>query len=1141
MKKLTSLYFLLYFSFFILQLTAQTGFTDNFNDSNFTTNPVWSGETSKFEINPAKELQLNNITATSTNETYLTTTSTVVNSASWEFSVRLNFNPSTSNFAKVYLISDSQDLTAPLNGYYVKIGGQTGTVDNLKLYRQDGLIDTLLIDGSSGTVATAPNVKVRVTKSANNQWSLFLDQTGVGSAYQLQGLSTESKFGNSSYFGVLCNYTSTRSDKFFFDDFVINGASFQDTSKPILNQVTTVSNNKIEIFFNERLDVVTALNLNNYTVNQSIGNPSTASFIGVDSSAVELTFSTVFTNGNSYSVSVQKVQDTAGNTMLTSALTFTYFVPATAVYRDIVINELYPDFSPSSGLPDAEFLELFNASNKVFDLNNWLVSDGTSSSTLSNHILRPREYLIICPQASAADFLSYGTVQGQTSFPTLNNTGDNITLRDNTGQTVDFVNYTDSWYRDNNKDDGGYSLEQINPFTDCIGASNFIAATNTVGGTPGSINSTFDSVPDQVGPLLVSVKVLTRDTLLLEFDESIDTNTVVSAIFQINQNILVGFVYNVTPDFQSIKVSLLTPLDSGIIYTLSVDSIRDCNGNNIQNSTEIFEFLIPSIATYRDLVINELYTDADPSNGLPDYEFIELFNASAHAFNIDGWILSDASANATLTSQIIKPGEYLILCPLAAVADFSNYGTVQGLASFPSLNNTEDNITLQDNNGQKIDFVNYKESWFRDDAKKGGGFTLELINPFTDCIGRANFIAAANSIGGTPGSQNSTFDTLPDHVAPKLLDVLILNDTTLLVRFNELMDSVSLQTATYALSPAINLKSKSAIAPDYEELILTLNAPLDSGIFYSFSVIDANDCSGNAVEENARFIALPDNADSNDLVINEILFNSRSGSVDFVELYNRSEKVITLEYWQIANFQDDTIANLKIVTEVPVLVFPKEYIVLTENKANIIQQYPLSVANNILEIKDLPTYNDDEGTVYLFNSNQEQIDQVEYKDDYHFALLVDEDGVSLERISSERESLDESNWHSASEKVGFATPGYKNSQDFTNPRSSGTVSLDPQIISPNNDGFQDILTVNYKFNAPGFAASVSIFDRNGRLIKKLINNELLGSEGSFFWDGITDENSKARIGVYVVLFEAFNLNGDKELFKNVVTVASQLD
>ena len=64
MKKLPSLYFFLFLSFFTLQLTGQTGFTDNFNDSNFTVNPVWSGETNKFEINPTKELQLNNITAT---------------------------------------------------------------------------------------------------------------------------------------------------------------------------------------------------------------------------------------------------------------------------------------------------------------------------------------------------------------------------------------------------------------------------------------------------------------------------------------------------------------------------------------------------------------------------------------------------------------------------------------------------------------------------------------------------------------------------------------------------------------------------------------------------------------------------------------------------------------------------------------------------------------------------------------------------------------------------------------------------------------------------------------------------------------------------------------------------------------------
>ena len=439
-----------------------------------------------------------------------------------------------------------------------------------------------------------------------------------------------------------------------------------------------------------------------------------------------------------------------------------------------------------------------------------------------------------------------------------------------------------------------------------------------------------------------------------------------------------------------------------------------------------------------------------------------------------------------------------------------------------------------------IDFVNYTDNWYQNENKDDGGYTLERINPFTDCVGANNFIASNAAIGGTPGAQNNQFDTLPDLISPILTEVLTLNDSTISLRFSEAMDSASIQNGSYAFSPLVVVDAILLNAPDNELATLKLQTKLDSSVFYSFSVSNISDCAGNVIPANSTTIALPSVAGKNDLVINEILFNARSGSVDFVELYNRSEKAITLQNWLVANFDNDTIANLKVITENPFLLFPNEYVVLTENKLDIIQQYPLSVANSILEITDLPTYNDSEGRVYLFNTNQELIDEMEYKDDYHFALLVDDDGVSLERISSEGESLDESNWHSASESVGFATPGYKNSQDFTHPKSSGTVSTEPNIISPDNDGFQDILSINYQFNAPGFVANVSILDRNGRLIRKLVNNELLGSDGSFFWDGITDDNNKARVGIYVVLFEAFNLDGNKEVLKEVITVASPL-
>ena len=194
----------------------------------------------------------------------------------------------------------------------------------MRLYRQDGTVDSLLIDGPDGTVATAPAVKIRVTKTTANLWSLFLDQTGTGSSYQLQGSSTESKHNTSSYFGVFCDYTSTRSDKFFFDDFIVSGVAFQDTIPPVVNQVTVLTPQQLEVGFNEKLDSSSALNLNKYTLNQSVGNPTSVNFTAQDSSTIELNFASSFINGNTYNLTIQNIEDVAGNSMIPSSSSFFY-------------------------------------------------------------------------------------------------------------------------------------------------------------------------------------------------------------------------------------------------------------------------------------------------------------------------------------------------------------------------------------------------------------------------------------------------------------------------------------------------------------------------------------------------------------------------------------------------------------------------------------------------------------------------------------------------------------------------------------------------------------------------------------------------------------------------------------------------
>ena len=56
------------------------------------------------------------------------------------------------------------------------------------------------------------------------------------------------------------------------------------------------------------------------------------------------------------------------------------------------------------------------------------------------------------------------------------------------------------------------------------------------------------------------------------------------------------------------------------------------------------------------------------------------------------------------------------------------------------------------------------------------------------------------------------------------------------------------------------------------------------------------------------------------------------------------------------------------------------------------------------------------------------VDEVKYKDDWHFKLIDDAEGVSLERIDPDGTSQDETNWHSAASTAGYGTPTYKNSQ-----------------------------------------------------------------------------------------------------------------
>jgi hypothetical protein len=157
----------------------------------------------------------------------------------------------------------------------------------------------------------------------------------------------------------------------------------------------------------------------------------------------------------------------------------------------------------------------------------------------------------------------------------------------------------------------------------------------------------------------------------------------------------------------------------------------------------------------------------------------------------------------------------------------------------------------------------------------------------------------------------------------------------------------------------------------------------------------------------------------------------------------------------------------------------------------------------------------------------------------HFQLLQSFSGVSLERMDFNRPTNDAGNWHSAAENVGYATPGYVNSQFYPNEISGEELTLGYELFSPDNDGYQDVINFNYKFSEPGYVANATVFDAKGRIIKRLVKSELLGAEGTFTWDGLNEKTEKAALGIYVLYFDYFNLAGETRKIKKSFVLAGK--
>jgi hypothetical protein len=261
---------------------------------------------------------------------------------------------------------------------------------------------------------------------------------------------------------------------------------------------------------------------------------------------------------------------------------------------------------------------------------------------------------------------------------------------------------------------------------------------------------------------------------------------------------------------------------------------------------------------------------------------------------------------------------------------------------------------------------------------------------------------------------------------------------------------------------------------------------------------------------------------------------------DFVEVYNRSQKTLSIADWKLASVSDGEVSVGLPITSTSFLLLPGEYVVVCENTGNVLANYPQGRVQRFVET-DIPSFNNGEGSVVLQDPTGTQLDRFDYSDELHFSLVNNPEGYSLERVDPDRPTDDKTNWQTAADVAGKATPGFVNSQYAKAPSATGELLIEPSIFSPDNDGYQDLLTIAYTFKEPGFVGNMSAYDMAGREARKLMQNQLLGTEGAISWNGILDSGSLGRMGPYIIVLEVFDLAGNVERFKKTVTLAHRLD
>ena len=481
------------------------------------------------------------------------------------------------------------------------------------------------------------------------------------------------------------------------------------------------------------------------------------------------------------------------------------------------------------------------------------------------------------------------------------------------------------------------------------GATFSCVVTNALGAVTSSI-ATLTVTNDITPPAIVSIATPgVGSTVIVTFSEPLAAATATNAT---NYVIAPGVTVSAAAfgaDNHTVVLTTTTTLARGVIYTLTVNNLRDLafTPNPIPPNTQLtFSAIVTPLDTTflkpapeplgpssrrTPLVLSEIMFHPTNRADGRNLQFVEIFNSQVFSEDISGYRLS-GSISFTFPSNTVMPAHafYVVAAAPADVqAVYGLSGVFGPWADSNGLPNSSGTVRLRNAQDALLLEVNYSGDPPWPLAPDGAGHSLVLARPsFGEADPRA--WAASDALGGSPGAFESSVSAagglgavvinefLANSDAPQLDFIELFNYSTQAVNLAGCFLSDDAATNKFTLPSGV-IPPLGFVSFDEAQLGFALSSGGEQILFRAPDgrVLDAirfdaqarGISCGRTPDGAPEFRPLPtptpgtanSAARAAAVVFNEIMYAPISGNSDdeYVELFNRSPNAVDLSDWHV--------------------------------------------------------------------------------------------------------------------------------------------------------------------------------------------------------------------------------------------------